>query len=258
MSWGEAGRPTVVLVHGFMGDPQEWAPVAEALQPDWHCMAPQLPGHAGEVVAAESLPELAEALWTSLERHLPERFAVLGYSLGGRLALQWAAQPERAARLTALLLEGAHPGLRSAAERAQRWAADQQWAQRFTTEPWPEPLTAWYRQPVFASLSEAQRRALIERRARHSPHHLAAVLRAASLAKQADMRPVLAEIAAPITFIAGSEDTKFSALADELAAQLPRLRVAKLAGLGHNCHAEAPERVARVIHGTLEGERTEP
>ncbi|MFP4147020.1 MAG: 2-succinyl-6-hydroxy-2,4-cyclohexadiene-1-carboxylate synthase [Halorhodospira sp.] len=242
---GVPGRPVAVCLHGFLGDPEEWRPVAEMLAPQLHCLAPPLPGHDGQPPPASDLVGLADALWAGLAPFLPARFALIGYSLGGRLALALARQHPN--RITALVLEGAHPGLKDAAARQARHRHDEAWAQRLETQPWLENLDAWYRQPVFADLDEARRQALIQRRARHHPDHLAATLRAGSLAGQPDLRPALRALTGPRYYIAGRHDTKFSTIADELAAEVPGLTVAKIAGVGHNCHAEAPAEVAAIL-----------
>ena len=252
LATGTPGYPTVVCLHGLLGDPEEWRPVAEALPPGWRCLAPPLPGHDGAPPPAGDLPGLAEALWQRLVPALPERVALVGYSLGGRLALALAHRYPQ--RLSALILEGAHPGLQDPASRTERRRHDEAWAQRFEAWPWREALDAWYRQPIFADLTERRRQALIQRRAGHRPDHLAATLRAASLAGQPDLRPALRRLPAPRAYIAGERDAKFCALADALAAEVPGLTVAKLGGVGHNGHAEAPAEVAGIIHRTSIGE----
>ncbi|WP_200343003.1 alpha/beta fold hydrolase, partial [Halorhodospira halophila] len=216
------------------------------------CWAPPLPGHDGALPPATTFEALVDTLWARLVPELPPRFALVGYSLGGRLALALADRYPH--RLSALILEGAHPGLQDATAREERRRHDAAWAQRFETGPWQESLDAWYRQPVFADLSDPRRQALIQRRARHRPEHLAATLRAASLSGQPDLRPALRRLSAPCAYIAGKRDRKFSAIADSLAAQTPGLTVAKLDGVGHNCHAEAPEAVAAVIQSICTGE----
>ena len=245
----EAGAgTTLVCLHGFLGDPEEWQPVADHLDPELQVLAPALPGHDGAAPGADDFQALVNALWTRLEPKLPPRFALVGYSLGGRLALALAARYPQ--RLSALILEGAHPGLTSEPEREQRRRDDGAWADRFVNSPWLEVLDAWYRQPVFADLSEARRHELIQRRSRHNPKHLAATLRAASLADQPDLRPALQALDVPVAYISGARDQKFSAIADMLAEGTPNLQSFKLAGVGHNCHAEAPEAVAAIINQT--------
>ncbi|WP_232222276.1 2-succinyl-6-hydroxy-2,4-cyclohexadiene-1-carboxylate synthase [Thioalkalivibrio paradoxus] len=243
-------RPAVLLLHGFMGTGSDWLDTARHLAPTLHCLMPDLPGHDGQppdsAGPVDGFDAYSRRLWRSLEPLLPRRFALAGYSLGGRLALDLACRhPER---ISALILESAHPGLATPAERQERARRDEDWARRFENGPWPTVLADWYRQPVFASLTDAQRDAFIARRARHAPQALAQVLRATSLSRQTDRWPDLPRLPMPVAYIAGTEDPKFCAVGERIARMLPALTLVKLGGLGHNCHAAAPERVAAVIH----------
>ena len=83
-------------------------------------------------------------------------FWLVGYSLGGRVAMMAACQG--LAGLCGVVVEGGHPGLQNAEQRTQRQRSDRQWAQRFRTEPLTAVFADWYQQPVFASLNDEQRR----------------------------------------------------------------------------------------------------
>jgi 2-succinyl-6-hydroxy-2,4-cyclohexadiene-1-carboxylate synthase len=257
---GSSDHPSIVLLHGFMGTGADWVEVAHRLQPHCQCLMPDLPGHDGMPLELAADPDPFAAysalLWRRLEPLLPPRFALVGYSLGGRLALDLACRhPER---VHALVLEGAHPGLSEPGEREQRAAADAAWIRRFEREPWPELLDDWYRQPVFASLSDEQRRALVARRSRHSPGILAEVLQATSLARQPDRWDDLRRLPMAVGFLAGRQDSKFCALGDRIARTAPRVTLVKLDGVGHNCHALAPDAVAGFIHRLCTAERAPP
>ncbi|MCG5536786.1 2-succinyl-6-hydroxy-2,4-cyclohexadiene-1-carboxylate synthase [Ectothiorhodospira mobilis] len=244
-----SGRPVVVCLHGFMGRGADWRAVAAALGDAFDCRLPDLPGHDGHLP-----PWLAEGAdfhrycrrtWEALVPDLPQRFVLAGYSMGGRIAAALALQ--HPGRIAALVLEGAHPGLTDTASRQTRRRQDAAWIRRFQQAPWPDLLQDWYRQPVFADLDAATRRRFIDARAGHDPHTLARVLEAAGLAGQPDLRPQLAALKAPVFYIAGEKDTRFSALGEDLAARCPGVTLVKLKGLGHNCHARAPEAVAGVL-----------
>ena len=253
---GPRDGPALVLLHGFLGDPEEWRPVIDRLPSGWRCLAPPLPGHDGQPPSASDFQELALELEHRLAAYVPPRFALVGYSLGGRLALGLASRAPH--RLTGLVLEGAHPGLADTRSREQRRRHDEAWAAHLETAPWRESLDAWYRQPVFADLGDAERQQLIERRCAHEPSHLATTLRAASLAGQPDLRPALRSVPAPRGIIVGTRDRKFRELATTLAELDPGLTVAKLEGVGHNCHLAAPERVAAEIQAILSDEHGNP
>lgn len=251
---------TLVLLHGFMGRSDDWKAVIAHLPAGVRCIAPDLPGHGhghaplAPTGAHRPFEAYCEQVWSGLEAQLPDRFALAGYSMGGRIAAWLAAQ--HSDRITALVLEGAHPGLNSPADRQTRLDHDETWARRLEQGPWPHVLDAWYRQPVFASLDDARRRNFIALRAPQDPQCLARALRAGSLGHQPPLIPGVAGLNIPRTFIAGRQDEKFSALGERWSQGCPGLELVKLDGLGHNCHAEAPEMVARIIHRTCCGQQT--
>ncbi len=148
--------------------------------------------------------------------------------------------------LQGLIVEGAHPGLRDDDERARRRASDAHWAARFRHEPLEAVFADWYQQPVFASLTDAQRRALVALRSRNNGATLAAMLQATSLAEQPDLRAALAECAVPFFYLYGERDDKFRAIARELPAIGHQISHA-----GHNAHRENPvavaERLAQIL-----------
>ena len=147
-------QPTLVLLHGLLGDADDWRPVIAAL-PEIECHALDLPGHGrSKARRVTGFEQAHEWLCEELAARGIEHYRLAGYSLGGRLALYHASQSP--AGLQAILLENCHPGLPEA-ERAARLAHDEGWARRFEQEPLPLVLADWYRQGVFADLDETAR-----------------------------------------------------------------------------------------------------
>ena len=96
--------------------------------------------------------------------------------------------------LLGLIVEGGHPGLQDAEARHTRLASDRNWARRFRTEPLDKVFTDWFQQPVFATLTDTQRDALITLRSQNSGVALAMMLEATSLALQPDLRAALSAV----------------------------------------------------------------
>jgi pimeloyl-ACP methyl ester carboxylesterase len=118
---GDSG-PVVLLVHGITGSSQHWAPVADLLASDFIVIAPDLLGH-GESAKPKgdySLGAYASGLRDLLALLGHEKATVVGHSLGGGVAMQFAYQfPERCERLVLVDSGGlgreVHPLLRAAA-----------------------------------------------------------------------------------------------------------------------------------------------
>jgi len=120
---------------------------------------------------------------------------VLGYSLGGRLALHLAAYHPRPWRR--MIIVSADPGLQEGHQA--RLEADQCWAHRFRTEPWNQVMEAWNNQPVFAASQRLMRE-------EHEREHWAEILEMWSVAKQEDFREKCAHWSFPILWMSSTDN----------------------------------------------------
>ena len=232
----------VVLLHGFTHTGASWDPVVAALGERYRALAPDIRGH-GAASARE--PVTLEGVLEDLADRSPARFTLVGYSMGGRIALHAAlALPERVQRL---VLIGASPGIADPAERDERRAADERLAgdlERMTIEQFAE---RWARTPVLGGQPPAVLAAVHADRLRNQPAGLARALRGLGTGALAPLWDRLSEIRAPATVLVGERDEKFRALATEMACGLPASEKLVIPGVGHAAHLEAPGRVALLI-----------
>lgn len=240
----EAGTATpIVLLHGLLGERRDWDALIARLD-GLRCLALDLPGHGdNRRLHVRSFDEARRWLCGELERRGIRRYRLLGYSLGGRLALHHASH--RPAGLEALMLESAHPGLPEQ-QRPARLAHDDAWAERFEEEPLESVLIDWYRQPVFADLDESTRTRQVARRLGNHGPAVAAMLRATSLGRQPALGAWLAGTGLPVWYLSGSRDAKFHGIGSELARRCRRLRHLSLPG-GHDLHLDRPDDVAEAV-----------
>lgn len=240
--------PTLVMLHGLLGDRDDWAEVRAGLV-DVDCIALDLPGHGeNHQVQVSSFDAFHHWLSEALVTRGILRYCLLGYSLGGRLALYHASRQPLG--LEGLWLESAHPGL-PASERPARVAHDEGWALRFEQEPLEDVLADWYQQPVFADLTEAQRsRQILRRLAANHGLAVARMLRATSLGHQPSLWQWLESASLPVGYFSGRQDAKFHNLASYLASLAPHLRHITLEG-GHNLHSEQPEAFSQQLNAWL-------
>ena len=237
---GQPGHPWLVFLHGFSGDCHEWLTVGQAFGA-YSRLYIDLPGHGGSAnIAANSLAEVGYLVEKTLNSYNILKYWLVGYSLGGRVAMYFACQPREG--LCGLVVEGGHPGLTDENQRLLRRHGDAAWAERFRREPLTQVFADWYQQPVFASLDAAQRAALIALRSRNNGGALAAMLPASSLAEQPDLREPLRAREFPFHYLCGERDGKFRAIADELSATTHVINHA-----GHNAHRENPDAVVACL-----------
>jgi 2-succinyl-6-hydroxy-2,4-cyclohexadiene-1-carboxylate synthase len=234
--------PTVVLLHGFTHTGASWDPVVAALGERYRALAPDIRGH-GE--AWNRAPATLGAVLDDLAAIAPGRFTLVGYSMGGRIALHAAlALPERIHRL---VLIGASPGLADRAEREARRDADERLADSVEQMTIEEFARRWARTPVLAGQPPAVAAAIHADRLRNRPAGLARALRGLGTGALPPLWERLAEVSMPVALVVGERDQKFKAIAAEMAAGLPRVKVQAVPGAGHAVHLEAPVAVAEVI-----------
>lgn len=242
---GSTTAPWLVWLHGFLGSHSEWLPLANQLT-SYPQLLPDLPGHgAAQNCQATSFASVSARLQATLEHYAISRYWLIGYSLGGRIAMYHACYGNSQG-LQGLIVEGAHPGLTSPAQRQARHHSDSLWAQRFRQQPLTQVLNDWYRQPVFASLTPHQRTQLVALRASNNPQALAAMLLATSLAHQPDLRTGLSRLTIPFHYLCGEYDSKFRALAQSLA-----IPCGIISSAGHNAHRENPGQVMQHLAAIL-------
>ena len=100
-------RVSVVLLHGWGATARVWDDAVAGLAGEYDLLPLNLPGHGESCLSETSLPALALELVGRLERKVSGRVVLLGWSLGGLLAMQVAMlRPER---VRALLLVAATP-----------------------------------------------------------------------------------------------------------------------------------------------------
>lgn len=99
----QGAQETVVLVHGLFGSLENLGAIARALQPDYRVVSVDLPNHGRSPWRDReemSLNAMAVQLLDVLDHLDIQQCALLGHSLGGKVAMELAMNwPERVSRL---------------------------------------------------------------------------------------------------------------------------------------------------------------
>jgi 2-succinyl-6-hydroxy-2,4-cyclohexadiene-1-carboxylate synthase len=249
----------VTLLHGFTLSGRSWQEVISKLPTRFKWVVPDLRGHgatripSGAPCTMDACTRDLEMLWDHLGI---ERTHLVGYSMGGRLALHVAAR--RPERVLSLLTIGAHAGLDEEAREGRR-QGDEALAQRIETEGLEAFVDYWSALPLLAGVERrgpaftAQLRA--ERMTNHV-HGLAKSLRGMGAGAMEPVWEQLAQLTCPCTFVAGQLDHGYVASARRLASTVVNGRLEVVVRAGHAVHLERPEAFANVLTAHLA--RAEP
>jgi 2-succinyl-6-hydroxy-2,4-cyclohexadiene-1-carboxylate synthase len=178
----------------------------------------------------------------------PTQWHIIGYSMGGRIALQLACRfPQLVRRLT---LISASPGLESSHARRARLLADQRLAQQLRRSTMREFLNHWYHQPLFKEFrTHPSFLAQYHRRLRQDPVVMAQSLEDFSVGAQPSLWAEIPRLRFPFELICGERDTKFVDIARRMQALNPQIHLTVVAKAGHVVHWEAPNAVReRISH----------
>ncbi|MCB1955611.1 MAG: alpha/beta fold hydrolase [Rhodocyclaceae bacterium] len=237
----------LVLLHGWGSAPGVWDPLVAALPTPRQTLAPALPGHADAAPMTASL----EGWAASIAAGLPAQFDLCGWSLGALVALTLAATaPARVRRLVVL---GASPSF----ARRPDWPHGLPMAdiEAFLDEFERDAAGLMKRFTGLQTLGDSARRAVATRLRIHQPTRddadggLAAGLR---LLRDADVRPLLAQIDCPVRILHGRGDALMPVSgAPALADLLADARLTVLEDCGHAPHLSRAADCATLIAGFL-------
>ena len=233
----------MVLLHGFAGTGRAWDPVVERLDPErYTALALDLRGHGARRLVR---PIALEPCVDDVLEAAPDRFTLCGYSMGGRIALHVAlTAPERVERL---VLVATTAGIADPEAREQRRISDVRLAAFVETLSIEAFAERWMAQPIFAGTPTAASLLWREDILRNEPRALAEVLRGLGAGALPPVWDRLGELPQPVTVLAGTRDTRYLALAEELVEALPDAQRVVVAGAGHGLPREAPDAVAAAV-----------
>lgn len=251
--FGPAGAVPVVLLHGFTGSAPAMdlltEPLASRLAARIIC--PDLVGHGRseapddlDLYRVEAMAGQIAGLADALDC---ETFHLVGYSMGGRVALRLGCTASQ--RLRSLTLIGATAGIADREQRRRRAQNDAARAERILADL-EAFVDEWMSDPLFAgqaALGDVHLRAARAQRLASNPQGLARSLMAGGTGAMEPLHERLADCDTPTLLVVGAHDSKFCLLAEQLAAALPRAALAHIDGAGHAAHIEQPDATAAAI-----------
>lgn len=248
--------PHFVFVHGTFGRGSNWDRTRAQLHQQIDCTSSvlDLPGHAARPLKANH--NAFEQLTDALRDEVVQPSIIVGYSLGGRIALHAALNAVPELPIRALVLEGANPGIDAPHARSRRAQLDAQRAEEIEREGLRAFLDRWYRLPLFGfdEHDDATRETLVKDRAAHKdPSSIARILRDASPGRVPSLWPKLRELSIPLAFVHGAKDERYATIGERLQQVCPQTQLHSIAHAGHNAHDEDPDAFAEIVANFAQG-----
>jgi 2-succinyl-6-hydroxy-2,4-cyclohexadiene-1-carboxylate synthase len=246
----------VVLLHGFTGDTSTWSICEELLKKSSKVIKIDLVGH-GKSTSPESIERyemksVVEDLCHIFQYLNIGQVDLVGYSMGGRLALAFAIMHPTYVRK--LVLESASPGLLTEEERKRRREQDQQLANEISEKGMEWFTEYWENIPLFESqkkLPSPIRKRIKEQRKQNSIKGLANSLIGMGTGSQPSYWDNLTDYSGEVLLLTGSMDIKFVSIAEKMLIKLKNSRWINIDGCGHAIHVEQPEKFGTIVSGFL-------
>ena len=238
-------RETVVFLHGFTGSSRDFLEMPSAIASNYRCLIPDLPGHGKTQIIEDEINFIASGQVALLERWLSSlgqsKVHLLGYSMGGRLALQLAVKNPH--QLHSLILVSTTAGIKEETTRLERAKADLQLAQKILNSNPTDFLNNWLAQPLFQGIADRGQEFIAQeviRRLPLQPSGLACSLKYFSSGVMPTVWHRLTNIKTPTLVIAGSRDQKYRILASEIVDLIPNATL-KVLPTSHAPLIESPD-----------------
>lgn len=259
-----SGQP-LLLLHGFTGSCQTWHPFISTWGQHMQCIAIDILGHgqtdAPAAIQRYDIETVAKDIAMLFDRLGIKKAHLLGYSMGGRLALTFAIRYPQ--YVQTLILESSSPGLKTEEERIKRCEEDERLAQFIEQHGVASFVDQWEKIPLFSSLQRLPKdvqKQLREERLQHTVVGLANSLRGMGTGAQPSWWGALHQLTMPTLLICGEDDEKFCRIASEMVQLLPNGTLVTVPNAGHVVHVEQRERFRSLVQqfvlrgGSLHGD----
>jgi 2-succinyl-6-hydroxy-2,4-cyclohexadiene-1-carboxylate synthase len=246
----------LVLLHGFTGDCTTWNSFVKRWSHKRTCICIDIIGHgktdSPENINKYKIQSVVQDIKSIIENLKLDIVDVLGYSMGGRLALSFAMEyPEKVRKL---VLESASPGLKTEEERNKRQIQDERLANQILKLGIKEFVEYWENIPLFLSQKELplQTQQMIrEQRLQNSHVGLSNSLKGMGTGVQPSYWDKLRLFEIETLLVTGALDEKFCTMAEQMVNSMKNAQWVKVDGCGHAIHVEHSEKFGTIVNGFL-------
>lgn len=251
------GEPLVFL-HGFTGSSLSWQHLINVFRHHQLIFIDILGHGKTDHPSDPARYKMEEVVWDIVEilnQLAIEKASIVGYSMGGRLALSLAALHRH--RVQKLVLESSSPGLKTNEERDQRIKSDQVLANEIVAGGISSFVDKWEKIPLFSSqmtLSDEQKKKMRNQRLMNSEIGLANSLLGMGTGSQPSWWDELPNINIPTLLLCGEWDQKFCEIAKRMHELFPISVLKEINLAGHAIHVEQPRIFGKIVNEFLNGD----
>jgi len=245
------GEP-ILLLHGFIGSQKTWSNIINPLSKQFQVITIDLIGHGNTESPYDVNLYQMEAVVDQLDELLKQlkidQVNILGYSMGGRVALSFTCLKQD--RVKKLILESASPGILDEKEREDRKKHDFQLAQKILKDGIESFVNEWEKLPLFKSqkqLPEGVQKQIRLSRLNQNKMGLANSLIGMGTGSQPSWWEHLQKIEIPVKIVVGQLDHKFCNIGEEMGLKLQHASISTVPNVGHAPHIEEPEKFAKIV-----------
>jgi len=253
---GVPGKDPLLLLHGFTGDLHTWDFLVPMLSEHVQLIMIDIVGHgktsAPEEISHYRMESVAADIKAILDQLTISNAHILGYSMGGRLALNFAVlYPEY---IQSLILESASPGLEEAEVRKRRMDQDEQLASKIIAHGIESFVNKWENIPLFSSqkrLSAEKQAAIRRQRLENCETGLANSLIGMGTGVQPSHWKSLETLSFPTLLLTGELDFKFCEIASTMSRLMKNSEWKIINDVGHAIHSENERMFGKIVYEFL-------
>lgn len=242
--------PYVLMLHGFLGSGRVFQPLISGLTDFSNPVTLDLAGHGRSTGTDRPARYKTEKQLSDLKsiilRFQFSPLILYGYSMGGRLALQFAIQYPQF--VSGLILESSTFGISGDSERRNRAVTDQKRAEAIE-QNFSDFLNQWQKLSLFGNESgTGDHKTLYQKVMRtQEPAYLAACLRGFGSGVMPPVFDKLGTLNMPALLITGEMDEKFVSIHEQIAGELPDAKSRVISKAAHRVHQDQPELLLKEI-----------
>jgi 2-succinyl-6-hydroxy-2,4-cyclohexadiene-1-carboxylate synthase len=252
----ESSVDSVFFLHGFTGCAMDWMPVINSLNKKFNYYLVDLVGHGRSDSPKEahyySIDSIVNQVKEIVSGISKSKIILAGYSMGGRIALNFALQ--NASLLRGLILESSSWGISEENLRKERIHQDEKHAQFIDNNPIDKFIDYWMNIDLFNTQRRFSKEKLSQIRELKVENNRIGLANSLRYSGTGSMKPLynnIKNIPVKTMLITGELDTKYTTINAEMVSHFTNAEHKIIKNAGHNTHLEEPQRFIEVLNKFL-------